>query len=122
MTDKLAEIMKSWFKIHPGSRMTFPTSVLPQVEAKRLHSASITGDHAAYHFNSALLGTKWQHVHGYHVFRHSFASNLRAAGIDQRVIDEWMGHQTEEMRRRYRHLFPEQQRMAIELVFGRHGQ
>ena len=34
------------------------------------------------------------------------------------VIDEWMGHQTEEMRRRYRHLFPDQQRQAILLVFG----
>jgi hypothetical protein len=29
-----------------------------------------------------------------------------------------MGHQTEEMRRRYRHLFPHQQQAAIRLVFG----
>ena len=49
---------------------------------------------------------------------HSFASNCAAAGVDQRVIDEWMGHQTEEMVRRYRHLFPSQQRQAINLVFG----
>jgi integrase len=47
-------------------------------------------------------------------FRHSFASNLAAKGVDQRVIDGWMGHQTEEMRRRYRHLFPDQRRKAIE--------
>jgi hypothetical protein len=30
-----------------------------------------------------------------------------------------MGHQTEEMRRRYRHLIPNQQQVAIRTVFGK---
>jgi hypothetical protein len=30
------------------------------------------------------------------------------------VIDEFMGHQTEAMRKRYRHLFPKNRRAAIE--------
>jgi integrase len=51
---------------------------------------------------------------GFHTYRHSFASNLAAAGVDQRVIDEFMGHQTEAMRRRYRHLYPKARRSAIE--------
>jgi integrase len=51
---------------------------------------------------------------GYHTYRHSFASNLAAAGVDQRIIDEFMGHKTEAMRRRYRHLFPQDRRSAIE--------
>jgi integrase len=51
---------------------------------------------------------------GFHTYRHSFASNLAARGIDQRIIDEWMGHQTEAMRKRYRHLFPKERRSAIE--------
>ena len=55
---------------------------------------------------------------GWHALRHSFASNCAAAGLDQRVINEWMGHQTEEMVRRYRHLFPDQARKAIDVVFG----
>jgi integrase len=50
---------------------------------------------------------------GFHTYRHSFASNLAAAGIDQRVIDEWMGHQTLAMRKRYQHLFPKDRRSAI---------
>jgi hypothetical protein len=29
-----------------------------------------------------------------------------------------MGHQTDEMRRRYRHLFPDHQQQAMNLVFG----
>lgn len=51
---------------------------------------------------------------GFHTYRHSFASNLAAAGVDQRVIDELMGHTTEAMRKRYRHLFPKVRRSAIE--------
>lgn len=35
---------------------------------------------------------------GFHTYRHSFASNLAAAGVDQRIIDEFMGHTTEAMR------------------------
>ena len=37
----------------------------------------------------------------------------RFEGVDQRVIDEFMGHQTEAMRKRYRHLFPSSRRAAI---------
>jgi hypothetical protein len=38
--------------------------------------------------------------------------------VDQRLINGWVGHQTEEMVRRYRHLIPDQQRAAIRSVFG----
>jgi integrase len=51
---------------------------------------------------------------GFHTYRHSFASNLASSGVDQRIIDAWMGHQTKEMRERYRHLFPKDRRSAIE--------
>jgi len=51
---------------------------------------------------------------GFHSYRHSFASNLVAAGVDQRIIDEFMGHTTESTRKRYRHLFPRANRSAIE--------
>jgi integrase len=72
-------------------------------------------------FYYPLRGTKWclnskkdWFKVGFHTYRHSFASNLAAAGVDQRVIDEFMGHQTEAMRKRYRHLFPKNRRSAIE--------
>jgi integrase len=50
---------------------------------------------------------------GFHTYRHSFISNLAARGVDQRIIDEWVGHQTESMRKRYRHLFPKNRKSAI---------
>jgi len=39
--------------------------------------------------------------------------NLARAGVDDRIIDHFMGHQTEEIRKRYQHLFPEEKRKAL---------
>jgi len=62
-----------------------------------------------------LKGTKFGGI-GFHVFRHSLASNLAEKGIDQRIIDSILGHQTEEMRKRYQHLFPGKQSEALKKI------
>ncbi len=69
---------------------------------------------AMRHTEWCLNNTKDWFKIGFHTYRHSFASNLAANNVDQRIIDEFMGHSTEAMRRRYRHLFPKQRRSAIE--------
>jgi integrase len=62
--------------------------------------------------------TKWSVVKGYSVLRHSSISAWANKGIDQRIIDELVGHQTEAMRRRYRHLYPQTVANAVKQVFG----
>jgi len=81
----------------------------------------LTPREANSRFRQPLRRTKWcldsrknRFKIGFHVYRHSFASNLAALGVDQRIIDEFMGHTTEAMRKRYRHLFPKNRRSAIE--------
>ena len=78
----------------------------------------LTVDEASSQFKQALAGSRWDKIRGWHVFRHSFISNCASRGIDQRMIDAWTGHQTEDMRKRYRHLFPTVQRKALQSVFG----
>lgn len=69
-------------------------------------------------FDQALQASKWKALRGWHVLRHSFISALASRAVDQRIIDDFVGHQTEEQRRRYRHLYPSTQREAIRGVFG----
>jgi site-specific recombinase XerD len=57
-------------------------------------------------------------VRGYRVLRHSFISALASEGVDPRVIDEVVGHQSEEQRLRYRHLYPAVMQEAVRRVFG----
>ncbi|MEM8866041.1 MAG: site-specific integrase [Planctomycetota bacterium] len=109
MTDELQRTMNEWHETRRHGQETFALD----------DGAALKLDTARYWFNKVLKGSKWSKLRGFHVLRHSFASNLAAGGVDQRIIDEWMGHQTDEMRRRYRHLFPDQQREALQSVFGR---
>jgi integrase len=57
-------------------------------------------------------------VKGLHVLRHSMISCMAAAGIDQRIIDDIVGHTSEDMRKRYRHLTPAVKNQAVISVFG----
>jgi integrase len=111
-------VLRDWLAVHPGEQQLFCQVEVIRSKTHREEPIAVTRDEAHDHFRRALAESAWGVLRGWHVLRHSFASNCAAAGIDQRVINEWMGHQTEEMVRRYRHLCPEQQRQAIDMVFG----
>ncbi len=86
-------------------------------EREQVPAIPLTNTEASHHFRWTLANTAWEKLSGWHVLRHSFISNCAAAGVDQRLIDDWVGHTTEEMRRRYRHLIPSVEQQAIKLAF-----
>ena len=73
----------------------------------------ITGEFLREIFRSTVKGTKFQGI-GYHALRHSLPCNLAMEGEDSRIIDNIMGHQSAQMRKRYFHLFPAPKEKAIE--------
>jgi len=114
MTSMLKAVLKEWLAVHPGTLFTFAKGNDLNRGRESVEVVSINKHVARKHFKLTFRGSKWAKLRGYHIFRHSFASNLASVGVDQRIIDEWMGHQTDEMRRRYRHLLPEVRHQAIE--------
>jgi integrase len=112
MSPLLERVMKRWVEAHIGGQHVFSQ---PDEKGRVTPLTIWQADH---HLKKSLCGSKWQIIRGFHVFRHSFASNLAMAGVADKVIDEWMGHQTTEMRQRYRHLFPRERRSAIDAAFG----
>jgi integrase len=109
MTPVVERVMRTYFaEVHPGGVFAFCSRANVMLTDGQTWKAFLMG----------VKGSKWHVLRGYHAFRHSFASNLAAAGVDQRVIDELMGHTTVEMQKRYRHLFPDQRRAAVMTVFG----
>jgi integrase len=109
MATGLAAVLRPWISMHhPGGPYTICCRDGRPRTCQMMTKA----------FRKAVAGSAWEIVQGYHTLRHSFASNCALKGIDQRIIDEWMGHQTEEMRRRYRHLVPSVEQQAIRHVFG----
>ena len=80
--------------------------------------APISEAMATKHFRKTAGGGKWKVLHGWHIFRHSLASNMASDGVDQRVISAILGHSTVEMERRYRHLLPGKTEHAINALFA----
>jgi len=104
----LERVMRAWFAEHPGGPLAVCTAA----------GNPITEHYATKLVVNALKKTRWSVIPGWHCFRHSFISNCAARGVDQRLIDQWVGHTTEAMRRRYRHLVPAVSQAALASVFG----
>lgn len=146
LTPFLKDVLVNWLSVRPRSKFLFVPSDVVARSKKRSRTTGhkgektrpsshkereagvrmratpevgqLTHDEASDHFDRTLAGSKWEVVRGWHVLRHSFISACANKGIDQRIIDNWVGHATEEQRRRYRHLYPNTQQEAIRSVFG----
>lgn len=142
----VAATLKDWLTIHPGGEHLFclagevehskkrspttghangkgrPTTLKGRLASVRARQQPglmpLTEHEAADHFTRTLRGSVWDVVPGWHTLRHSFASICASRGIDQRLINTWMGHQTAEQQKRYQHLFPQTQQDAIRGAFG----
>jgi integrase len=145
LSSTLAMILTAWLRIHPGGSYLFTQAESVERSKKRSHTTGhswkdrpatvkerlvsvkererhgilpLTEDEAGDHLKRTLAGSEWAVVRGWHNFRHSFISACASKGIDQRLIDEWVGHSTEEQRKRFRHLYPSVQADALRSVFG----
>jgi integrase len=142
----LAGVLREWLANHPGGHHLFchagqvahsskrspttghlngenrPTTLKGRLAVTRRRDQPgmlpLTENEATHHFNRTLAKSEWDMVPGWHTLRHSFASICASRGIDQRLIDAWMGHQTAEQQKRYQHLFPQKQQDAIRDAFG----
>jgi len=108
MTPFLKRVLADWMKKRGKGRTLFC----------KMNGKEITPREAHNYFQRGLRVSKWAVLKGWHVFRHSFISALASKGVDQRIIDDLVGHSTEEQRRRYRHLFPDVKQQAMLRVFG----
>jgi integrase len=108
LTPFLKEVLAGWIQKRGRGKTLFC----------KMNGKEITPREAHNYFQRGLRVSKWSVLKGWHVLRHSFISAMASRGIDQRIIDDFVGHSTEEQRRRYRHLFPDVKQQAMNLVFA----
>jgi hypothetical protein len=63
-------------------------------DARTEAGVQLTPQMEAHHFVWAVAKSKWNVLRGWHLMRHSFASNCTLKGLDGRMISAWMGHVT----------------------------
>ena len=118
ITESLLHILRCWFECRESGQATFPRETpLRRKHIKPEVEGGVLPPETHLHLMQALRGSRWEVLSGWHVFRHSFISNCASQGVDQRMIDDWVGHQTDEQRKRYRHLFPDTQKSELDRVF-----
>jgi len=102
ISPQLRQVLEKWVAVHPGGEQLFCHDQTPtwRTYDRTDNDNSVTADEAHDQFKGTLAATKWSRLRGWHLFRHSFCSNCAARGIDQRIIDNWAGHLSEEMVRR----------------------
>ncbi|MCI0461962.1 MAG: tyrosine-type recombinase/integrase [Gemmataceae bacterium] len=142
LSGPLCVVLKEWLAAHPGGQYLFcqqpevfrskkrsrttghlgdrtrPTSLKGRVagvtaRTERPGLGPLTKDEAHDHFQRLIRGSKWEVVKGWHVLRHSLISVCAADGVDQRMLQQWVGHLSEET-----HLIPSREQQAIAGVFG----
>ncbi len=119
----LQSILRTWLAKHPGGQSLFCQQAEVFRSKKRPRgkpsaAGPLTRDEAHDHFQRLIRGSPWEVIKGWHVLRHSFISICAADGVDQRMLQQWVGHLSEETHRRYLHLIPSQEQKAIAGVFG----
>lgn len=118
MSAEAERTLSDWISCHRGQFLFCHNRPVPRSRKRPAENLPLTRNESHDHFRRLVADSKWKVLRGWHVFRHSFISTCASNGVDQRMIDEWAGHQTEGMRRRYRHLLPSHQRQALRSVFG----
>jgi integrase len=108
LTPLVKEVLADWLSLRAKGRTLFCKQDGKEIVPREAHN----------YFQRSLRLSPWSVLKGWHVFRHSFISALASKGVDQRIIDDIVGHQTEEQRRRYRHLYPDVKQEAVRLAFG----
>lgn len=109
--------LAAWIRRNESGSFIFPDTNTEEHQKTKNELGSYSPSKAGLHLKRVLKGSKWEQIHGWHTFRHSFISNCACRSVDQRFIDAWVGHQTDEQRLRYRHLFPDTQQAVIDSVF-----
>ena len=119
MSSLLRATLENWLESHAGGpKLFYLEGVVPQSKKKNPAVRGITRDEAHDHFKRTLLNSPWQMMKGWHVLRQSFISNCASQGIDQRIIQEWVGHLSPDTHRRYMHLLPKVVQDSVKRVFG----
>ncbi|WP_339734910.1 site-specific integrase [uncultured Gimesia sp.] len=119
---KLTEVMKDYFKNnHVGGKFTIATLPDPKLSKARIVAVKpkpLSKDQMRQAFERTLKNSKWEVLKGWHVFRHSFCSNLAQRGKPEAAIASCMGHKpNSEVTEQYRHLFPEDMNDAMDDLF-----
>jgi integrase/recombinase XerD len=120
LPDRTVELLRQYWRTHRNPVWMFPSEGRDHLELKNstapMHKSSV--QHA---FRAALKETKINKAASVHTLRHSWATHLLEAGVNLRLIQEYLGHNSPTTTSIYTHLTARAEdlgRQAINRIIG----
>jgi site-specific recombinase XerD len=115
LPDRTLELLRTWWKTHHNMTWVFPA---PGRGGNQSHNTAKPMPHTSVQmaFKEALRKSKIYKSASIHTLRHSYATHLLQKGVDIRLIQEYLGHESVETTMIYTQLTQPVQRPALEII------
>jgi integrase/recombinase XerD len=121
LPDRTLEMLREYWKTHRNPVWMFPSEGRDHIPLKEssepMHKSSVQDA-----FRAALKETKINKSASVHTLRHSWATHLLEAGVNLRLIQEYLGHSSPQTTSIYTHLTARAEelgRKAINQIMGK---
>ena len=108
-------ILRKYWSTHKNPRLIFPSRVMHGKKSESQIPISISTVQSAFRDAIQATGIQKRDV-SIHTLRHSYATHLLEAGVNLRVIQQYMGHTCLETTMIYLHLTTRGQEDAFKII------